>query len=183
MVSMRIQRRQRSLIWSVRRDLPAVAEAYADGLVGTDQVRRIAAVWANPRAREYLAVCEDQFLVAACELEYPDFDTFCVEWVNRVDHDGAGDKANRRWRRREVKVVQDFNGFWDLRGRMMSIDGTQLTETLDRLPTGPNPTTTNPTRPDLQGRVRPDEPNVEGPWCARCPRVGAVRQWSALHMG
>ena len=124
---------QRDQVMKCLRDLPAVAASYADGLVGTDQVRRIASVWANPRIREYLALCEDEFLLAARELEYPDFDTFCVQWVNHVDHDGAESNANRRWRRRSIKNVQDYNGFWDLRGRMMSIDGTQLDETLDRL--------------------------------------------------
>ncbi|MEZ5246344.1 MAG: DUF222 domain-containing protein [Acidimicrobiales bacterium] len=124
---------QRDRVMKCLRDLPAVAECYADGLVGTDQVRRIAAVWANPRVREYVAVCEDEFLLAARQMEFVEFDAFCVEWVNRVDQDGAQDKANRRWRRRSIDTVQDFNGFWDLRGRMMSVDGAQLDETLDRL--------------------------------------------------
>jgi hypothetical protein len=124
---------QRDRVMKCLRDLPAVAARYGDGLIGTDQVRRIAAVWANPRVRDYLAVCEAEFLLAACEMEYREFDAFCVEWTNRVDQDGADDKANRRWRRRTITNVQDFNGFWDLRGRMMSVDGAQLTETLDRL--------------------------------------------------
>ena len=127
---------QRDRVMRCLRDLPAVAECYGDGLIGTDQVRRIAAVWANPRVREYLSVCEDEFLLAARELEYPDFDTFCVQWVNHVDQDGAHDRANRRWRNRSIATVQDFNGFWDLRGRMMSVDGAQLDETLDRLVDG-----------------------------------------------
>ena len=124
---------QRDRLMRCLRALPAIAECYGDGLVGTDQVRRIAAVWANPRVREYLAVCEDEFLLAARELEYHDFDTFCVQWVNQVDQDGAEGKANRRWHRRTLQTVQDFNGFWDLRGRMLSLDGAQLTETLDHL--------------------------------------------------
>ncbi|MEQ8841797.1 MAG: DUF222 domain-containing protein [Acidimicrobiales bacterium] len=124
---------QRDRVMKCLRGLPAVAECYGDGLVGTDQVRRIAAVWANPRVREYLTVCEDEFLLAARELEYPDFDTFCVQWVNHVDHDGAHDNTNRRWRRRSIKTVQDFNGFWDLRGRLLSLDGAQLDETLSHL--------------------------------------------------
>lgn len=124
---------QRDRVMKCLRDLPSVAERYRDGLVGTCQVRRIAAVWANPRVREYVAVCEDEFLLAAREMEFVEFDRFCVEWTNRVDQDGAADKANRRWRRRNIEALQDFNGFWDLRGRMMSIDGTQLAETLDRL--------------------------------------------------
>ena len=124
---------QRDRVMKCLRDLPEIADCFADGLVGTDQVRRIAAVWANPRVREYVAVCEDEFLVAARELEFPDFDSFCVEWTSRVDQDGAHDKANRRWRRRNIEAEQDFNGFWDLRGRMTSVDGAQFKEALDRL--------------------------------------------------
>lgn len=124
---------QRDRVVKCLRSLPSVAECYADGLVGTCQVRRIASVWANPRVREYLSVCEDEFLLAARELEYPDFDAFCTQWVGQVDQDGAHDQANRRWRRRSLALVQDHNGFFDLRGRMMSVDGAQLDETLDHL--------------------------------------------------
>ena len=124
---------QRNRVMKCLRDLPSVAACYGDGLVGTDQVRRIAAVWANPRVREYVAVREDEFLLAAREMEYVEFDRFCVEWTSRVDQDGAEDQANRRWRRRRVEIVQDLNGFWDLQGRMMSVDGAQLAETLDKL--------------------------------------------------
>jgi hypothetical protein len=124
---------QRDRVMKCLRELPSVAACYGDGLVGTDQVRRIAAVWANPRVREYVTVCEDEFLLAAREMEYIEFDRFCVEWTSRVDQDGAEAKANRRWRRRRIETVQDFNGFWDLRGRMMSLDGAQLTEILDKL--------------------------------------------------
>ena len=124
---------QRNRVMKCLRDLPSIAECYGNGLVGTDQVRRIAAVWANVRVREYLPVCEDEFLLAARELEYPEFDLFCVEWTNRVDHDGAHDQADRRWRRRSIETVQDFNGFWNLAARMMSVDGAEFTETLDRL--------------------------------------------------
>jgi len=124
---------QRDRVMKCLRVLPSIAESFCDGLVGTDQVRRIAAVWANPRVREYVSVCEDEFLLAAREMEFLEFDRFCVEWTNRVDQDGAADKANRRWRRRNIEAVEDFNGFWDLRGRLMSVDGAQFSEVLARL--------------------------------------------------
>ncbi|MEZ5168030.1 MAG: hypothetical protein R2695_16645 [Acidimicrobiales bacterium] len=71
------------------RDLPAVADAYADGLVGTDQVRRIAAVWAIPRVTALMVAAESTFLDAAQQMEYTDFDSFCAQWVGLVDVDGA----------------------------------------------------------------------------------------------
>jgi hypothetical protein len=67
---------QRDRVMKCLRELPSIAECYGDGLVGTDQVRRIAAVWANPRVREYVSVCEDEFLLAAREMEYREFDRF-----------------------------------------------------------------------------------------------------------
>ncbi|MEM7141521.1 MAG: DUF222 domain-containing protein [Actinomycetota bacterium] len=124
---------QRDRVMRALRDLPMIADAYADGMLGTDQVRRIAAVWANPRVREFLGVCEDTFLAAAIDMEFKEFDEFCVQWIAHVDEDGAHDAADRRWRRRRVSLEQDLNGFWSLDGRLMSIDGAQLAETLDRL--------------------------------------------------
>ncbi|MDG2026623.1 MAG: DUF222 domain-containing protein [Acidimicrobiales bacterium] len=124
---------QRDRVMKALRQLPTSAACYGDGLVGTDQVRRIAAVWANPRVREYVGVCEDEFLPAARKLEYRDFDLFCVQWVSQVDMDGAADKASRRWRRRDFQLEQDFNGFWAATGRLMSGDGADFKETLDRM--------------------------------------------------
>lgn len=124
---------QRDRVMRCLRDLPAVADAYGDGSVGTDQLRRIAAVWANPRVREQLIACERIFLDAARQMEYREFDLFCIQWMNLVDVDGAHDKANRRWRRRRIQLDQDLNGFWKLDGRLMSSDGADLREILDHL--------------------------------------------------
>jgi len=128
-----VEAAQRGRVMRCLRDLPAVQATYADGLIGTDQVRRIAQVWANPRVQEMLPVCEAEFLVAAQELEFPDFDLFCREWESRVDQEGAADKAAKRYRRRDIQLVQDYNGFWDLRGRMMSLDGGELHKILDKM--------------------------------------------------
>ena len=123
---------QRATVMGMLRDLQQLRGVYGDGLLGTDQVRRLARVWANPRVREYMGVCETAFITAAAELEYVDFDLFCRQWESRVDADGP-ERSQRRWRRREVKLVQDFNGFWDLRSRMMSLDGAELHEILARM--------------------------------------------------
>jgi hypothetical protein len=128
-----VEAAQRGRVMKCLRDLAAVKAAYTDGLIGTDQVRRIGQVWANPRVREMLPVCQAEFLVAAQELEFPDFDLFCREWESRVDQEGAADKAAGRYRRRDVQLVQDYNGFWDLRGRMMSLDGGELHKILDKM--------------------------------------------------
>lgn len=115
------------------RDLPLVTESYRCGLVGTDQVRRLARVWANSRVREFVSVCETGFLSAATSMEFPDFDLFCRDWENTVDADGSLARTEQRWRRRDVKPTQDLNGMWDLRGRMMSLDGAEFNDILSRL--------------------------------------------------
>ncbi|MEM7142917.1 MAG: DUF222 domain-containing protein [Actinomycetota bacterium] len=124
---------QRDRVMRCLRDLPEIAQAYADGGVGTDQVRRIAAVWANQRVREQLIACESVFLESAQRMEFVEFDGFCEQWTNLVDADGAHDAAKRRWRRRRVSVDQDLNGFWSLDGRLMSSDGADLREVLDEM--------------------------------------------------
>lgn len=115
------------------RDLPDVAAAYRAGRVGTDHVRRMARVWSNPRVRDQLGVCEAEFLVAAQGLEFPDFDLFCQEWEQRVDVDGAAPKAERDWNRRDIRVVREFDGTWDLRGGFTSLDGAETAEIIDRI--------------------------------------------------
>ncbi len=124
---------QRDLTARALADLPDVAAAYAEGLVGTDQVRRLAKVWRNPRVRWILPSAESTFLEAAQQLEFPDFDDLCGKWETLVDEDGADAKNERRWRRRSVKVVKDFNQLWDLRGRLTSGDGAELDNIIERL--------------------------------------------------
>jgi len=115
------------------RDLPRIADAYRCGLVGTDQIRRLARVWSNPRVRGFMDACEHEFLAAAMSMEFPDFDSFCGQWEQLVDADGAHKKSERRWELRNIRPTQDFNGMWSLSGRMMSLDGAEFHEILSRL--------------------------------------------------
>ena len=124
---------QRDLVAQALSQLPEIEAAYLDGLIGTDQVRRIAAVWRNPRVRQLLSDTEAIFVTAAQSMEYPDFDGFCRDWEQTVDQDGTDAKNQRRWQQRSVKVVQDFNQLWDLRGRLTSADGAQLDDILHQL--------------------------------------------------
>ena len=124
---------QRGKVAGMLADLPDVAAAYGSGRVGTCQVRRLARVWANRRVRRFLAECQDTFLDAARELEYVEFDRLCVEWEQMVDEDGADQSSQRRWRNRDVRVVRDFNTSWDMRGRLLSLDGAEVAEILSRM--------------------------------------------------
>jgi len=123
-------RQRASAMLSVLHD---VAALYASGGVGTDQVRRLARVWSNPRVRGFMEICEAELIVAATRMEFLDFDRFCQQWEQAVDADGAHDPTERRWRRRDVKASQDFNGTWGLHGRLMSLDGAEFDEILSGL--------------------------------------------------
>jgi len=114
-------------------DLPSVAAAYSAGSVGTDQVRRISRVWSNARVRGFMFACESEFLVAATSMEFPDFDSFCGQWEQAIDADGAHKQAEKRWQRRNIHSTQDFNGMWSFDGRMMSLDGAEFHEILTKL--------------------------------------------------
>jgi len=128
-----VEASQRFSVCRTLRDLPDVAEAYRTGTVGTDQIRRLARVWSNPRVRGFLPACETEFLDAATSMEFPDFDSFCGQWEQAVDADGAHKQAEKRWQRRSISPTQDFNGMWNLNGRMMSLDGAEFCEILSAL--------------------------------------------------
>jgi len=112
------------------RQLPNVAEAWQSGRIGTDQVRRIARIWSNPRIRHLVGECDSIFVEAAEALEYCDFDSFCHEWEEAVDADGAHKLAERRWERRSINLALDFNDTWDLKSRMTSLHGARLHDLL-----------------------------------------------------
>ncbi len=124
---------QRQRVQRALRDLPEIAHAYRSGQIGTCQVRLISKVWSNPRVRAALPLCEQEFLFAATNLEFPDLDLFCRDWVEAVDADGAHSSAERQWRRRDIRLPQDFNGSWKLDGRLTSIDGARFNEILTSL--------------------------------------------------
>ncbi len=124
---------QRQRVSAMLAILRGVASLYAAGGVGTDQVRRLARVWSNPRVRGFMELCEAELIMAATKMEFLDFDRFCQQWEQAVDVDGGHDPAERRWRRRDVKASQDFNGTWGLNGRLMSLDGAEFDEILSGL--------------------------------------------------
>jgi len=113
--------------------LREIRTLYESGGVGTDQIRRLARVWSNPRVRGFMEICESELITAATKMEYLDFDRFCQQWEQAVDADGGHDPTERRWRRRNIKASQDFNGTWGLTGRLMSLDGAEFDQILSRL--------------------------------------------------
>jgi Domain of unknown function (DUF222) len=70
-------------------DRPAVAEAYNEGRVGTEQVRLLARLHANRRCRDLLPEWEPFLLDQAVQLTFTDFVRVCQRWLLGADPDGA----------------------------------------------------------------------------------------------
>ncbi|MCU1395046.1 MAG: hypothetical protein JWM34_3474 [Ilumatobacteraceae bacterium] len=69
--------------------LPTVAAVHAAGEIGPDQVKMLADLYANPRARDHLAESEDLLLGHARTLPAADFGVVCRSWEAHADPDGA----------------------------------------------------------------------------------------------
>ncbi len=107
------------------RDLPGWAAAYAAGEVGTDQVRRIARVWANPRVRDLLPAAEADLLAIARDDTYKWFDAAVTAWERDADVDGTidGDSIAEK-----ASLRRELNGTWRLEATFRSAKGVVLDE-------------------------------------------------------
>ncbi|MFN8017696.1 MAG: DUF222 domain-containing protein [Acidimicrobiales bacterium] len=113
------------------RDLPKVAESFADARMGADQVDRIARVHANPRVRKDLIGIDAHLAVAAERLEFDELHQHLTAWEQLTDEDGAADRAARHHEQRAFSTHQGIDGSWDLRGRCGSLQGATFFDVLD----------------------------------------------------
>ncbi|MEO9220745.1 MAG: HNH endonuclease signature motif containing protein [Mycobacteriaceae bacterium] len=114
------------------RDLPAVAEAFRAGRIGSCQVERIARVHANERVRCALVDNEGSFAREAAMVSFRLFDLMVTNWVRLVDEDGTCDANERRHENRDASFVQDFDGSWTFRGGCASLSGAEVAEIFKR---------------------------------------------------
>ncbi|MCU1389957.1 MAG: hypothetical protein JWL72_3295 [Ilumatobacteraceae bacterium] len=70
-------------------ELPDVAEAYAEGTVGDDQVNLLAGLHASPRCRDKLPDSQAELLEAARTQRARDFTLTCQRWEAANDPDGT----------------------------------------------------------------------------------------------
>jgi hypothetical protein len=106
--------------------MPLVAAALARGRIGACQVDRIALVFVNPRVRERFVALDAQVALLAATLTYPEFDRRLRDWVRQVDEDGTADRARRCHENRRARLVQGFDGGWELLGAFGSLTGAQM---------------------------------------------------------
>ena len=113
-------------------DLPAVAVAYRDGNIGTDQVRLIGRVHANKRVRDALPAQQESLISDARHHSYKDFERRLRTWERLVDQDGTCDDNERNHENRDAKLIQHpFDLSWELTGRFGAMQGALMREILD----------------------------------------------------
>ena len=121
----------RASVVKALRQLSEVQLAYAQGLIGTAQVRRIARLYANKRVREALIRDEAEFIRLAKHRSYKEFDLEATDWERLVDEDGTADKGEANHQNRKVQMHQEYNLGFQLKGRFGSLQGALNEEILD----------------------------------------------------
>ena len=112
------------------RELPELKAAYERGEIGTCQVRRIARVFGNKRVREQLVADKKRFIDLAKCSSFKQFDLAVTDWVRTVDEDGTADTLSACHRNRDMRIAQEFDLDWNLKGRCGSLQGAQIEEIL-----------------------------------------------------
>lgn len=112
-------------------ELPDVAAAYRAGTIGTDQVRVLGRVHANPRVRHKLRDQQAWFLSRARRLDFDRFAGKAADWANLVDEDGPEPKAQVHHEKRNANLTQDFDTSWQLMGQFASMQGASMDEIYD----------------------------------------------------
>ncbi|HEY7626381.1 MAG TPA: DUF222 domain-containing protein [Ilumatobacteraceae bacterium] len=102
-------------------EVPQLREAARAGVVGVDQLRQLAAVYANPRARHSFAESADLLLTHATSLWFDEFKIVAHRWEDLADEDGA--HRSHTWehdhRDARVSVVGD-RVYVDARGGVVA---------------------------------------------------------------
>ncbi|NNC81147.1 MAG: DUF222 domain-containing protein, partial [Acidimicrobiales bacterium] len=110
------------------RALPNVRREFQAGRVGSDQIRLLGKVHANPRVRGEMPANEAWFLRKQKQLSFADFEDVTRRWVELVDENGPEPKAQIQHENRNVSLHQDFDGSWTLKGNFGNMQGAQINE-------------------------------------------------------
>ena len=122
------QRQQVIRLWAT---CPDVADQYRRGAIGTDHVRSLARVHANPRVRHAMAAKQEAFLREA-RADHKSFEQRIQNWMRLTDEDGPTPANQRAHEDRNVRIDQNFDLTWSLIGEFASQQGLQLSEIFDR---------------------------------------------------
>ena len=120
--------RQRSV--RVSASCPEIAEAYRAGQLGTDQIRQLGRIHANPRTRSRMVERQGWFLDKA-RLDYDDFAERTNQWMRLTDEDGPTPPNERAHEDRNVRFTQEFDTTWNMIGQFASGQGFQIHEVFE----------------------------------------------------
>jgi hypothetical protein len=110
---------------------PDIGEAYRNGSIGTDQIRSLSLVHANPRIRHLMPARQDWFLAKAETLRHIDFEARINRWKRLVDEDGPMPPNELAHEDRNARMTQNFDTTWDFVASFASMQGLQTSEVFD----------------------------------------------------
>jgi hypothetical protein len=114
------------------RDLPKLADAWAHGEIGTDQMHLLGRVHANERVAPAMEARQDEFLADAETMSAKQFESKTRQWERLIDEDGPEPANERNHTNRDAKLVPNpWDGSWDLTGFYASLQGAEMREILD----------------------------------------------------
>lgn len=108
--------------------MPKVRAGLVAGVIGVCQVNRIARVWVNPRVQAEFEQIDTQVAQLAAVLPYDELDRRLTNWVRQVDEDGTADRSRRAEENRRARLVQDFDGGWELLCLVGGVTGARMQE-------------------------------------------------------
>jgi hypothetical protein len=107
-------------------DMPSVRMGLALGRIGRCQADRLARVYVNPRVQGEFVRIDEQVARLAAMLTYEELDRRLTNWVRQVDEEGTADRARRAHEDRRARLVQDFDGGWELLCLIGGLTGAQM---------------------------------------------------------
>jgi len=113
------------------REMPTTRAALRGGRLGVDQVREMAKLHANPRARDVIVEAEADLLRHAERRSFDDFDDVARRWEAFADPVGAERSAERAHDERSARLFER-DGVVHLNARCGVAQGAALLEIFDR---------------------------------------------------
>ncbi len=107
--------------------LPDVWDAYREGTIGSDHMRSIATVHANPRVKDAMPA-RQQALLAEARADHDTFDQRLQQWKRLTDQDGPTPPNQRHHQDRNARIDQDYDLAFHVVASFACQQGIQLAE-------------------------------------------------------
>jgi hypothetical protein len=124
--------RRRVRLGRVLRHLPACADAWRDGDIGTDQARAIASARRH-RTESAMARDEAMLVAQAAQMGFEDFSRVLSYWKQLADPDGAEASDEERKASRNVFLESSLSGMWLGQMTLDPVSGSIVAGELNRL--------------------------------------------------